>query len=199
MVNLFLSASIPRQDRPARYFDTADKIAIRDAVKALATVVVRKAHLYWGGHPSITPLIRDVVLKLDNSVEKLREHVTLYQSEEYRAIFPPDNFDFEDVIVIEKGLDKEDSNRLMREAMLNDKSFSAGIFIGGMNGVEAEFKMFRDLYPNAPVFPVASTGGSSKILYQSILNENPDPRLLTDYAYVSLFEDLLKPFLGLET
>ena len=33
--NIFLSASIPSPDRDRQFYDTADIIAIRDAVKAL--------------------------------------------------------------------------------------------------------------------------------------------------------------------
>lgn len=196
MVNIFLSASIPLKERSAKYYDTADRIAIRDAVRALATIVVPHAHLFWGGHPSITPLIRDVVLKLDNNVAKLRDHVTLYQSEQYRESFPEDNFDFEDVRLTPKGANEIDSNRILRMEMLGGKNFAAGIFIGGMEGVEIEYEMFRSMYPSAPLFPVASTGGGAKLLFDHYGADTLDPRLLTDYAYMSLFQDLLRPVLG---
>ena len=57
---IFLSASIPLPERDPIFYQTADFIAIRDAVRALATIVIPKAHLVWGGHPAITPLIRYV-------------------------------------------------------------------------------------------------------------------------------------------
>ena len=60
---IFLSASIPFPERDRKFYDTADIVAIRDAVRALATVVIPRAHLVWGGHPSITPLIRFVLEK----------------------------------------------------------------------------------------------------------------------------------------
>ena len=66
MNNIFLSASIPSPERDRKYYDTADIVAIRDAVRALATVVIPKAHLIWGGHPSITPLIRFV---MENAIQ----------------------------------------------------------------------------------------------------------------------------------
>ena len=55
--NIFLSASIPLPSRDAKYIETADIIAIRDAVIALTTVVLPHHRIIWGGHPSITPLI----------------------------------------------------------------------------------------------------------------------------------------------
>jgi len=54
---IFLSASIPLVDRDPKYFNTADNTAIRDAVIALARIVLPKAELVWGGHPSITEVI----------------------------------------------------------------------------------------------------------------------------------------------
>ena len=57
MFDVFLSASIPDKDRDPKYYETADFVAIRDAVIAIATVVVPEYRLVWGGHPAITPLI----------------------------------------------------------------------------------------------------------------------------------------------
>ena len=65
MKNIFLSASIPLPERDSKYIDTADIIAIRDAVIALTTVVLPHHRLVWGGHPSITPLVYYVMKKLN--------------------------------------------------------------------------------------------------------------------------------------
>jgi len=43
--NIFLSASIPYPERDRKFYDTADIIAIRDSVRALATVVIPNANL----------------------------------------------------------------------------------------------------------------------------------------------------------
>ena len=80
----------------------------------------------------------------------------------------------------------------MRNKMLDESEFSAGIFIGGMEGVEEEFDMFVEKYPNALVFPIASTGAAAKMIYDKKLSgENKNERLLKDYAYMSLFQELL--------
>jgi hypothetical protein len=56
---IFLSASVPLPSRHREYFDTADVIAIRDAVRALTIVVVEQhGQLVFGVHPAITPMIR---------------------------------------------------------------------------------------------------------------------------------------------
>ena len=90
--NVFLSASVPQRERDPRFFETADVIAIRDAVIALASTVLanEEYHLIWGGHPSITPLI---TLVLGRYGLKMSDRVTLYQSNHYREHFPPENQD----------------------------------------------------------------------------------------------------------
>ena len=80
--NIFLSASVPLKERDPKFFETADVIAIRDAVIALASTVLanKEYHLIWGGHPSITPLI---TLVLERYGLKMSDRVTLYQSMEF--------------------------------------------------------------------------------------------------------------------
>lgn len=41
-------------------------------------------------------------------------------------------------------------------------SFEAGVFIGGMNGVEEECEIFTKLHPNAKVLALGSPGGAAK-------------------------------------
>ena len=74
--------------------------------------------------------------------------------------------------------------------MLNDSKFSAGIFIGGMEGVEEEYAMFIEKHPNALVLPIASTGAAAKKIYDERFT-NKNERLVKDYAYMSLFQKYL--------
>src|SRR5258708_27206884 len=188
---IFLSASIPLEERHKQYFDTADVIAIRDAVRALATVVIPNSILVWGGHPAITPLIRYVLNTMQTNV---RDHVTLYQSNFFRDKFPEDNQFFESVVIIPEGTDLTSSLERMRTEMFNH-DFKAGIFIGGMEGIEDEFNMFRDTHPRALLLPVASTGAAAGIIYNN-MNPKPDSRLLTDYSYMALFKSLLREYIN---
>jgi len=94
--NIFLSASIPLQERDPGYIETADIIAIRDAVIALTTVVLPCHKLIWGGHPSITPLIYHVMEKLNLNIQ---EHITLYQSRFFEKYFPEDNNKFKNIVL----------------------------------------------------------------------------------------------------
>lgn len=187
---IFLSASIPLADRDPKYFDTADNTAIRDAVVALARIVLPKAELVWGGHPSITPLIK---LVLEKQKLKVEDHVTLYQSNFFAKFFPPENEYMEKIIRTNALEDRTSSLKLMREEMIVRNDFCAAIFIGGMEGVEDEYKLFKEAHPNEPVFPIASTGAASRILYfkDNFTNE----RLLTDFCYLPLFDELFEGIL----
>lgn len=191
LTKIFLSASIPIQERNPKYYESADIIAIRDAVRALASVVIPQCNLIWGGHPAITPLIRYVMQKMDAN---LKEHVTIYQSEFFKAFFPNDNEFFEKIEITPKGKDRDSSLLDMRNAMLSN-DFKVGIFIGGMEGVEEEFTLFTEMHPDALVLPVASTGAAAKMIYDKFKSK-PDERLLTDYAYMALFRDLLQEFMS---
>ena len=188
---IFLSASIPYPERDKRFYDTADIIAIRDAVRALATVVIPKSHLVWGGHPSITPLIRYVMERMNFDV---KSHISIYQSLFFEERFPKDNFAFENIILTPKLGTQDESLELMRISMLNDNDFKAGIFIGGMEGIIDEFEVFKKYNPKASVLPVASTGAAAKIIFQNA-SEEFNPKLETDFAYMALFSDLLSEIL----
>ena len=198
MKNIFLSASIPLPERDSKYIDTADIIAIRDAVIALTTVVLPHHRLVWGGHPSITPLVYYVMKKLNLNIQ---EHVTIYQSKFFEKYFPEDNNKFNNAILTDVIDNDRDKSLLhMRERMLDEFEFSAAVFIGGMEGIEGdkekgiegEYKMFIDRHPQALILPIASTGAATKIIYDNLLpEEQKNERFLKDYGYMSLFQKFL--------
>lgn len=187
--NVFLSASVPFKDRDPKYYQTADVIAIRDAVIALATTILPKYRLIWGGHPSITPLIYYVMERLNLNIQK---HVVIYQSRFFEKFFPEDNNRFKNVVLTDNLGEKDQSELHMRQRMFSEHEFVAGIFIGGMEGIGDEFNMLKGIHPNALLLPVASTGAASRIVYDSYLpDEFKNERLLKDYGYMSLFQELL--------
>lgn len=215
MKNLFLSASIPLPERHPKYYETADIIAIRDAIIALTSVVLPKHRIIWGGHPSITPLIYFVMERMINNnlqredwelplsesetaivqkelTLKIQNHVTLYQSLFFKKNFPPENEKFKNVVLTDNAGDIHSSIQLMRQKMISDNDFAAAIFIGGMDGIEVEFNLFRKYHPNALLLPIASTGAATKIVYDNLLPEEfKNERLLKDYGYMSLFQKFL--------
>lgn len=184
--NIFLSASIPLPERDSKYFETADIIAIRDAVTALANTVLSDYRLIWGGHPSITPIINYVIQRQGLMVQ---DHVILYQSTFFEKYFPEDNNKFNNVIQVEGTDEKETSLEAMRKTIFQSYQFYAGIFIGGMEGVLQEYDLFNKYHPEALVLPLASTGAAAKIIFNS--NKYFDERFFNDYCYTSLFKDYL--------
>jgi len=217
MDSIFLSASTPDPKRDPKYYSTADLSAIRDAVRALVTVAMPTYRIVWGGHPSITPLVQMVVEGLGLPGSKL---FGLFQSNYFRKVLPKENAAFEHVVktkaarlsakeqaevVAAAGPDADEAQRrkaveaarrdasldLMRREMISSAPFTAAVFIGGMEGVEAEYDLFRQLQPAAPVYPIASTGGAAGLLYQRDV-EAFDPSLADDLAYPALFRRLLK-------
>lgn len=186
--DILLSASIPDPLRDVQYHESADRVAIRDAVRALVTVAWATHRIVWGGHPAITPLIRAVGDALEG---ELRDRVRLYQSGYFAGQFPQENQTFEDVVIVPAAVGGlEESLLQMRTQMLTCCPFRAAVFIGGMEGVETEFDMVRRLQPNVPCFPVASTGAAARRIFDRHPSEF-DPELLSEYAYASLFRRLL--------
>jgi hypothetical protein len=82
----------------------------------------------------------------------------------------------------------------MRSKLINENDFKVGIFIGGMEGINDEFVMFRERHPNALILPIASTGAAANILYEN-QPQGFDIRLKNDYAYMALFRDLLNDYI----
>ena len=183
---IFLSAGIPENEPDSDFFTTSDIVAIRDAVRSLATVVLPKTVLVYGGQPAITSLIRYILYKttLEN-----QDNVLLYQSAYFRKEYPADNAFIARTKIIEVGIDLESSLSEMRYQMIKSHPYSVGIFIGGKSGVIEEFNMFRKLHPDAIILPIGSTGAAAKALYH--LFNFTDKRLLTDFAYKTLFKNLL--------
>ena len=185
---VFLSASVPDPRRHPRYIGSADLVGIREAVLALVQVVLPRSRLVFGGHPAISPL---VVLAADRV--GMRKHVRIFQSMLFRAVAPAASLALpciEWTPAISE--DREESLRAMREKMLASEMFAAGVFIGGMEGVEAEFTLFRQRYPEVPVYAIASTGAAALDLWQAypqadlVLQE----RLRDELVYDSLFRSL---------
>jgi hypothetical protein len=169
MLSIFLSASVPVAHRQPKYLETADAAAIRDSVRALVSVVVPGAQIVFGGHPAITPLVRLLVRGMTPNV---REHVVLYQSLFFKNQLPPEVSECEEVRFTDavEG-DRDASLAKMRGAMISAHDFDAGVFLGGMEGVEIEYDIFRRLHPDKPAYPVASAGAAGRILFE---RHNPE-------------------------
>lgn len=158
---LFLSASVPVPGR-GRYYETANPFLIQVAVRELVTATIRDYTLVWGGHPAITPMIWAICEDL--GVEYARS-VVLYQSRYFEDQFPEENRHFGNTVFVEAVPDnREASLRRMRKQMLSRVDLAAAVFIGGMDGIEVEYDMFRQFHPGRKILPIGAAGGAARDL-----------------------------------
>jgi hypothetical protein len=156
---IFLSASVPVPGR-GKYHETANPFLIQCAVRELVISVIRTHRIVWGGHPSITPMIWSICEDLDVEYAK---SVVLYQSRYFQDRFPEENARFGNVVYTDAvDGDREGSLAIMRETMLARSDLVAGVFVGGMEGIEAELAIFQRVHPSGRVVLVASPGGAAR-------------------------------------
>jgi len=157
---IFLSASIP--NRPP-FNENVDPLAIREAVLALVAATVRKRELVFGGHPAISPLVDHASRTL-----KAQDNVWIYQSRFFEDKIPEVSKQFKNLVWTQKVDDnKPESLTIMRREMIGSRDFEAAVFVGGMEGIFEECEIFKELHPGKLLFPIASTLGASKELYDS--------------------------------
>jgi hypothetical protein len=149
MSAIFLSASVPRPGR-GRSHEPSDPLLIQRAVRELFIAMIERKRMVWGGHPTITPMIwaicKDVGLRYAKSV-------VLYQSRFFQEHFPEENTHFENVVYVDAVAgDREASLLRMRKTMLAREDLTAAAFIGGMEGVEAEYTLFKRFHPHVTRF-----------------------------------------------
>lgn len=189
----FLSAGIPDPHREPIYYETADLVAIREATRAASAVALKRGRLVFGGHPAISPVVLIVATALDAA-----DRVEIFQSEFFRDQTPPENRAFRQITwtpVV--GSNREESLLEMRKQMIDKGRYDAGFFIGGMEGVQEEFALFRSRRPSVPAFPIGSTGAAARLLLEQHPQQLPfvsaalAEDLRNDVVYYELFERLL--------
>jgi hypothetical protein len=179
---IFLSASVPVVGR-GNYHETADPFLIQCAVRELVMAVIRDRQIVWGGHPAITPMIWRICedLRVDYA-----HAVVLYQSRFFADQFPEENTHFRNVVFVDAVAgDRETSLRRMREEMLSRHDLEAAVFIGGMEGVEVEYELFRVSRPDGRVLLVPAAGGAARQLAERI--GGFDEAALRDVDFARLF------------
>ncbi|MHC2574986.1 hypothetical protein [Rhizobium leguminosarum] len=186
MKDVFLSASVPLPERDSAFYATSDHLAIRDAIKALIEIVLPVGTLTFGGHPVITPLISLYVREM--SFKPLQ--VTVYQSLFFEERFPEENDRFVNLRVTPAGMDEQKSLKIMRTEMIKSRKFDAAVFIGGMEGVLEEYRLFLKFHPNTPALPIASTGAAACQIFDE---GNFERKWTDDLNYATLFRRFFRP------
>jgi hypothetical protein len=165
MNSVFLSASVPVPGR-GNYYETANPFLIQTAVREFVTTALGRRLVVWGGHPAITPMVWAVCEGLGVEFAKA---VVLYQSSFFKDIFPEENKRFGNVVYVDAMPgDREASLLLMREAMLSRKDLEAAVFVGGMEGILAEYELFAKFHPKAKVVTVPAPGGAARQLAEKL-------------------------------
>ena len=182
---IFLSASYPEllERHPnERYVRSADAHEITDAVVSCIDAVFHAgARLVFGGHPTISPLALRQAMGFFDHIDDGQKPMVIYQSDFFEAVIPIatrmiEQSHFGELKVtakVEAGPDREASRaaslREMRERMLMETQPIAAIFIGGMEGVEDEYELCRELVPDSIRYLIGAPGGAA----QRLLEDNP--------------------------
>lgn len=191
---ILLSASVPADKRSEKYQEKYTRIKnaqiqIEEAVIGLSRNIFQaRGKIVFGGHPSISPLVAMVAteFKIKKGIENFERNeisekpINIYQSKAYENVIPKEttglysmgyseiiwteavegeqfNYRINNIPQCEKSLEQ------MRTQMM-EGDVDALVCIGGMEGVEKEFALFRELHPNKPIYVLKTTGGASKLL-----------------------------------
>jgi hypothetical protein len=182
MKEVFLSAGVPTDGR-GDFNQTADPFLIQSAVREFAIAALGRLRIVWGGQPSITPMIwaicEDINVNYSHSV-------VLYQSKFFEEFYPDENKHFRNVLYVDAvDGDREASLARMREEMLSRTDLCAAVFIGGMDGILEEHRLFTEKHPDATVICVPSSGGAARQLARE--SGETDSAVLDSIDFVSLF------------
>jgi len=194
---IFMSASVPLPGR-APYDQDCEPQMIQSAVSALATVALGRKTIVWGGHPAITPMLWASAQDLG---VQYATAVCLFQTKFIpKEDFPEENKHFANVTYVD-AVDSDLAKSLlaMRTAMLKSAEFDAAVFIGGMEGVQREFHIFRSFHPETPALPIGTTGSACEGLLKQVepnLKEAAEghktfERLRDNTAYSLLMQQIL--------
>jgi hypothetical protein len=162
---IFLSASVPVAGR-GNYYETANPFLIQTAVRELVTATLGRRLIVWGGHPAISPMVWAVCQDLGVEFAK---SVVLYQSRFFQEIFPEENERFGNVVYVDAAPgDRAESLLRMRVAMLSRDDLEVAVFVGGMEGILAEYDLFAKFHPKAKVLTVPAPGGAALQLAEKL-------------------------------
>jgi len=172
--SIFLSASVPAEGSGFHRLD----LYVDEAVMTLArTVFAEGGQLVFGGHPSISPLVLTIASEYAGLHERSEPMALIYQSTIFSSIIPEKTSMMETMgygrIVWTPAAEGEVLRRdqatgryivpksleIMRRQMIAETMPVAFVAAGGMEGVEDEVRIFRELRPAGRVYALAETGG----------------------------------------
>lgn len=163
-MSVFLSASFPSGERGKR-FEPYDPAAISAAVRALArAIMLAGGRIVFGAHPTISPLILFVAGEFE-----VEGAIDIYQSARFADQIPEETrrlveLGYGDLHMVDADPsgDLGVSLELMRRAMLTEQDVTAGVFVGGMEGIRDEYDLLAELRPSAARLPLTAPGGAAR-------------------------------------
>jgi SLOG cluster3 family len=194
---ILLSASVPyiRETTPdmtpeereqlrelsTRYVQSAQPQRIRLAVMELTkAALMRHAQLIFGAHPAISPM----VLEAARNVGVEPDSILIFQSDFFANRIPRSTLALADWSAGRLFLTpqrparrqynaRKESLGKMRSLMVSPPNLRGAIFVGGMEGVEEEAKLFKSAHPNLPCYAIASTGSAALDLFDRTPRRTP--------------------------
>ena len=171
---VFLSASVPNVG-DGNY----DYLRIHDIVVTLTCEIIKRGGtLVFGGHPTITPIIQNVmeIMGFDRQ-SGIYPDIRLYQSKYFKEEYPLEVKLFPEKLLQETEIrgenietgekSKQESLKYMRTRMIVDDGikFTSAVFLGGKyeitpkdSGVWEEYEMFKMHHKNARCLFFENTG-----------------------------------------
>jgi hypothetical protein len=181
-----------------RHVQSAQPQRIRLAVTELTkAALMRHAQLIFGAHPAISPM----VLEAARNAGAPPDSILIFQSDFFADRIPRSTLELSDWSAGRLFFTRQrpagrpyDARNLslteMRSLMVSPKNLRGAIFVGGMEGVEEEAKLFKSAHPNLPRYAIASTGSAALGLFDRASHEFagslPDPDILKSSTSYSL-------------
>jgi SLOG cluster3 family len=198
-----------------RYVQSAQPQRIRLAVMELTkAALMRHAQLIFGAHPAISPMVLDAA----RNAGAQPDSILIFQSDFFAGRIPGSTLELSDwsagrlFFTPQQPADLQyDARNLsltkMRSLMVSPPNLRGAIFVGGMEGVEEEAKLFKSAHPNLPRYAIASTGSAALDLFNrasqltlpgaqhEFAGSLPDPDILktgTSYSLLArkIFDDM---------
>jgi hypothetical protein len=179
---LLLSASFPALGERGDRYRPYDADAIADAVATLVDATfAAHGRLIFGGHPTITPLVMNMA-----AARNVRDAVDVFQSGWYADRITQPTLELERrgfgrILPTEKLDTEPNSLRLMRARMIGQSNdLAAAVFVGGMEGIEEEYREVGLRQPAIPRLTITAPGGAAARLASvgPMTAELPDQLLL---------------------
>ncbi len=169
-----------------RYTQSAQPQRIRLAVMELTkAALMRHAQLIFGAHPAISPM----VLEAARNVGAESDSILIFQSDFFEDRIPGSTLELADwtagrlFFTPQRWAERQYQARNlslteMRTLMVSPPNLRGAIFVGGMEGVAEEARLFESAHPILPRYAIASTGSAALDLF----NQGSQPNARNAFA-----------------